>query len=128
MIQPDKHTDKYPDKYKTACQHPYAFTRGALEETERVLEVKAPKLVPLIEQILSQLAIEKPSQHTGDQNSDYIYVRISLPDAETIRDAFVDMEVDSVSPDGDTTALAHHYAGMADAWTGYLLWLEDNKD
>ena len=119
-------SDKHSDKYKVACQYPYAFARGVLEETERVLKVKAPELVPLIEQTLSQSAIEKSSQHTGDQRTDYFYVRIDLLAAEVIRDAFVDMEVASVGLDGSTTALASYYAGMADAWTDCLLWLEDD--
>lgn len=114
------------DKYKVASQHPCAFSRGALEETERVLKLTVPALVLLIEQALSQSAIEKPSRHTGGQNTDFISVQISLPDAEIIRDAFVDMEAASVGRDGSTTALASQYAGMADAWTNYMLWLEDN--
>ncbi len=127
-MQLNRYEDKYPHKYKAACQHPYAFTRGALEETVRVLKVKAPESVPLVEQALCQVAVEKPSRYTGDQNTDYIYIRIDLLDVEIICDAFVDMEAASVSADGDTTALASHYARMADVWSGYLLWLEDDKD
>lgn len=113
------------DEYKAACQRPDAFTRGALEETVRVLQAEAPELVPLVEQALSQAAIEKPKRHAGDETTDYFRVHISVNDAVAIRDAFVDKEAEAVSPDGDTTALAIHYAGMADAWACCQLWLED---
>lgn len=113
------------DEYKAACQCPNAFMRGALEETVRVLQAEAPELVPLIEQALSQAAIEKPKRHAGDETTDYFRVHISAADAEAIRDAFGDKEAEAVSPEGNTTALASHYAGIADAWACCHLWLED---
>lgn len=114
------------DEYKAARRSPDAFGRSTLEETVRVLRAEAPELAPLIELALNQPPIDKPRRHTGEEWTDFIRVSIGFSDAETIRDAFVSKEVEAVSSEGSTTALAGHYAGRADAWTNYLVWLEDN--
>jgi len=80
----------------------------------------------LIELALSQPPIDKPRRHTSEEWTDFIRVSIGPSDAETIRDAFVSKEVEAVSPEDGATALAGHYAGMADAWADYLVWLEDS--
>ena len=111
-------------EYRASCQLPDVFGHSALEEAVRVLRVEAPELVPLIERVLRQPPIEKPQRHTNEGWTDYIRVSLAFSGAETIRDAFVSKEIEAVSPEGGTTALARYYAGMADAWTNYLVWLE----
>lgn len=112
------------EEYKAAKRSPDAFGRSTLEETVRVLRAEAPELTLLIELALNQPPIDKPRQHTGEEWADFLRVNIGSSDAETIRDAFVSKEVEAVSPEGGTTALAGYYAGIADAWTNYLVWLE----
>jgi len=100
--------------YHKLCNSPEAFSRHELEQTLVALEKTDSNKKLLIAKALEAKAIEKPELHTGGKETDYILVSISSEEADEIIEALGNLEVQAVSPEGHTTALASHYAGLLD--------------
>ncbi len=105
--------------YKRLCSSPDAFTRLELEHTLVALNKTDSAKKMLIEEALQAKAIKKPESHTGGKETDYIPVNIGAGDAHEIIEELGTLEAEAVSPEGQATPLASHYADLLDRWLHY---------
>ena len=106
--------------YHEQCSSPASFSRKQLENTLEALQQAKSEKEELISAVLGSSPIEKPKQHIGGPETDYFEVSMSEFSAELIIEVLGTLEVQNVSPEGLTTPLASHYAGLLDRWIRYV--------
>lgn len=115
------------DEYKKLCHQPNAFSRQDLQITERTLRDANPAIALRLAEILQKSPLPKPEKHKGDKFTDYFLITLSESDAELIVDVFTNLEAGNIETNGTTTPSASIYAGMADKWMSYMLYLDSQK-
>ena len=76
------------------------------------------ELVEKIQRILRTNELSKPDMHNrkDDKTTSYYKVELNEEEIETIQDLFLQLEVDNVSAEGDTTPLASFYSDLVNTW------------
>ena len=108
------------DSYHKLCSASGAFSREELEQTLTVLDKAGSEKKILISEALKFEAIEKPELHSGGNETDFILICIQAEDADGIIEELGNMEVQAVSPEGNTTPLASRYGALLDRWLNYV--------
>jgi len=111
--------------YKLFCQRPDVFAWSDLEDTLKALAGSKPAAAARLAGTQWSTPVPKPMKHRGDY--DRFQVFLSADDVDDIIDTCSTLEVDAVSPEGETTPAASHYGRLVDLWYSYLNWLGDRE-
>lgn len=79
------------EEYAFNCALPQVFSRGALQQTFRLLRQSHPALALKVQNILSQTAIPKPEEFRGDPRTDNFEINLEGEDLQAILEALVSM-------------------------------------
>jgi uncharacterized protein YpuA (DUF1002 family) len=83
-----------------------------------LLKVGHLELVQKIQSILRTSELPKPDRHNrkDDKTTSYYKVELNEEEIKTIQDLFLQLEVDNVSEEGNTTPLASFYSDLVNTW------------
>lgn len=79
------------EEYAYNCALPQVFSRGALQQTFRLLRNSHPALALKVQNIMSQAAIEKPEEFDGDPRTDNFEINLDGEDLQAILESLVSM-------------------------------------
>ncbi len=87
------------------------------------------RLADKIQSILQANELSKSDKHNkkDDKATSYYKVELNEEEIEIIQALFLQLEVDNVSDEGDTTPLASLYADFLDAWSNITPTTDTNK-
>jgi len=79
------------EEYAYTCSLPQVFSRGALQQTFRLLRKSNPTLALKVQNIMNQVAVPKPDEFAGDPRTDNFEVNLDGEDLQAILEALVAM-------------------------------------
>lgn len=79
------------EEYAYNCALPQVFSRGALQQSFRLLRKSHPALALKVQNIMSQDAIAKPEEFSGDPRTDNFIINLHGEDLQAILEALVSM-------------------------------------
>ncbi len=94
----------------------YISITEAITELSKVGE---NEIVTKLKSILENNEIEKPGLHNRKDDKTTSHYRVDLPkeDLIVIVDVFVDLEIESLTEDGEATRKTERYVTLADNWS-----------
>jgi len=78
-------------EYAYHCALPQVFSRGALQQTFRLLRSSHPSLALKVQNIMNQQAIAKPVEFDGDPRTDNFEINLDGEDLQAILESLVSM-------------------------------------
>ena len=106
--------------YRKIISSKNTFSHFILAATlKEVRLINDKKLANQIERILSKNKIDKPRLHLSpnDPTTEYYKIDLKPDEIEKIVDLFLELEVQNIGQNGETTATCSFYASLADQWS-----------
>jgi len=107
------------EDYKNIKDFKNVLDYGTLEITLKELNaINQNDLAFEIARIIKNNKIQKPQFHNkpNEQSSDYFIIDLTSDKIELVADHFLNLEVQHVGENGETTPLCAYYASLGDKW------------
>ena len=89
-----------------------------IEAINELTNIGENKIVEKLENILKYNEIPKPELHNlkDDKSTSYYKIDLSDDELDEIRDVFLDLEVSTLTEDGEATNKTQHYVTLLNNW------------